>query len=366
MKILIVGNLGYIGPSVVNQLRTTMPDAELVGFDIGYFAHCLSHAHYLPEARLDAQHFGDIRHFPEHLLAGVDSVLNLAAISNDPMGNEFEQVTMDVNYAAAVQLAQAARRQGVKSYVYASSCSIYGAGGDGAKVESDALNPLTAYARSKVAAEVDLAALASDLFVVTCLRFATATGFTSRVRLDLVLNDFVAGAIVNRRIDILSDGTPWRPLINTRDMARAFEWAALRRAECGGNFLAVNTGSSEWNVQIRDLAEAVARVLPGVEVNINREASPDKRSYRVNFELFRKLAPDHQPLCGLDSTIQELVEGFTGMELRDPRYLQSRFVRLQVLKELRDRAMLDAALAWQSGFRHNRAQTNHLTLAASA
>ena len=251
MKILIVGNLGYIGPSVGAYFRRAMPDAELIGFDIGYFAHCLSNADHLPETRLNAQLFGDVRAFPESCLKGVDVVLNLAAISNDPMGNEFEKVTMDVNYRAAITIAEAARRHGVRNYVYASSCSIYGAGGDSAKVESDSLNPLTAYARSKVAAEQDLAPLATNDFVVTCLRFATACGFSDRVRLDLVLNDFVAGALVNKRIDILSDGSPWRPLINTKDMARAFHWAAQRRADCGGKFLAVNTGSSDWNVQIQ-------------------------------------------------------------------------------------------------------------------
>lgn len=345
MKILVVGNLGYIGPSVVSHLRGTYPEAELIGFDIGYFAHCLSNAHYLPETRLDTQHFGDIRAFPAQLLEGVDAVLNLAAISNDPMGNEFEAVTMEVNHVAAVRLADAARRAGVRNYVYASSCSIYGAGGDGAKVESDSLNPLTAYARSKVAAENDLAALASERFVVTCLRFATACGFTSRLRLDLVLNDFVAGAVVNRRIDILSDGSPWRPLINTRDMARAFEWAAVRTPTQGGTFLAVNTGSSDWNVQIRDLAEAVARVIPGVDVSINREASPDKRSYRVNFDLFRRLAPQHQPQWGLERTIADLHRNLTEMKFNDANYRDSSFIRLKVLATLRQQGHIDAGLA---------------------
>jgi nucleoside-diphosphate-sugar epimerase len=346
MKILIVGNLGYIGPSVGAYFRRVMPDAELVGFDIGYFAHCLSNADHLPETRLNAQLFGDVRAFPESCLQGVDVVLNLAAISNDPMGNEFEKVTMDVNYRAAITIAEAARRQGVRNYVYASSCSIYGAGGESAKVESDSLNPLTAYARSKVAAEQDLAPLATNDFVVTCLRFATACGFTDRLRLDLVLNDFVAGALVNKRIDILSDGSPWRPLINTKDMARAFHWAAHRRADCGGKFLAVNTGSSEWNVQIRDLAAAVSKTLSGTSFSVNKEASPDKRSYRVNFDLFKQLAPDHQPLWDLPATIKELSEGLSAMNFADANFRESQFIRLKVLARLRDRDRLDGDLCW--------------------
>lgn len=301
MKILIVGNLGYIGPSVGA--------------------------------------------FPESCLNGVDVVLNLAAISNDPMGNEFEKITMDVNYGAAITIAEAARRHGVRNYVYASSCSIYGAGGDSAKVESDSLKPLTAYARSKVAAEQDLAPLATNDFVVTCLRFATACGFSDRVRLDLVLNDFVAGALVNKRIDILSDGSPWRRLFNTKDMARAFHWAAQRRADCGGKFLAVNTGSSDWNVQIKDLA-AVSNTLSGTSFSVNKEASPDKRSYRVNFDLFKQLAPDHQPLRDLPATIRELSEGLSAMNFADANFRESQFIRLKVLARLRDRARLDGDLCW--------------------
>ncbi len=346
MKILIVGNLGYIGPSVARHFRKTLPGAELIGFDLGYFAHCLSNASFLPETLLDAQYYGDVRKFPEHLLKGVDVVLNLAAISNDPMGNEFEQVTMDVNHLSAIRLAEAAKRHGVRNYVYASSCSIYGAGGDSAKVEADSLNPLTAYARSKVAAEKDLAPLANGSFVITCLRFATACGFTNRIRLDLVLNDFVAGALTSGRIDILSDGSPWRPLINTLDMARAFEWAAQRRAENGGEFLAVNTGSSEWNVQIRDLAAAVSATLPKTSVSINKDASPDKRSYKVNFGLFQKLAPNHQPQWGLEATIRQLAEGLKGMGFADANFRQSQFIRLKVLARLRDEGELDQGLSW--------------------
>jgi nucleoside-diphosphate-sugar epimerase len=294
MKIIIVGNLGFIGPSVTAQFRSTFPGAELIGFDIGYFAHSLSNAARLPEVRLDRQVFGDIRKFPEALLDGVDAVVDLAAISNDPMGKQFEEVTMEVNYRAAVGLAGMCKKNGVKNFVYASSCSMYGEASEYPKKEDDGLNPLTAYARSKVAAEKDLEPLAGDGFTVTCLRFATACGFTPRIRLDLVLNDFVAGALVNKEIGILSDGTPWRPMINTRDMARAFEWGVLRDPSNGGEFLAINTGCNEWNNQIKPLAEAVAAQISGASVDVNPDAVPDKRSYRVNFDLYRQLAPDHQ------------------------------------------------------------------------
>lgn len=346
MRVIVVGNLGYIGPSVAEQFRGSFPDAELIGYDIGYFAHSLSNAAYSPETLLDKQIYGDVRTFPQELLTGVDAVVDLAAISNDPMGNEFEEVTMDVNYRAAVRLAKMCKQAGVKNFVYASSCSMYGAASEYPKKEDDELNPLTAYARSKVAAEKELEPLAGDGFTVTCLRFATACGFTSRLRLDLVLNDFVAGALVNKEIGILSDGTPWRPMINTKDMARAFEWGAIRQPENGGDFLAVNTGSNEWNNQIKPLADAVAVQIPDASVSTNPDAPPDKRSYRVNFDLFKKLAPDHQPQCDLESTIRELKDNLVAMNFNDPDFRTSQFIRLRVLARHMDQGRLNKNLEW--------------------
>ncbi len=346
MKIIIAGNLGYIGPSVTNQLRSTFPDAELIGFDIGYFAHSLVNASCFPEVKLDVQIFGDIRKFPVSLLKDVDVVLDLAAISNDPMGNKYEEITMDVNYRAAVNLAKLCKDNGVKRFVYASSCSMYGSASDYPKKEQDELNPLTAYARSKVATEKDLEPLASDDFMVTCLRFATACGFTNRLRLDLVLNDFVAGALVNNEIGILSDGTPWRPMINTKDMARAFEWGVVRKKSQGGNFIAVNTGSNEWNNQIEPLAQAVAEIIPGVKVSTNPDAVPDKRSYMVNFDLYKELAPDHQPIWDLPTTIKEIRDNLVEMKFADPKFRESLMIRLHVLNDLQERKLINENLEW--------------------
>jgi nucleoside-diphosphate-sugar epimerase len=346
MKIIIAGNLGYVGPCVTRRLRERFPDAELIGFDIGYFAHSLSSAAYLPEVELDRQVFGDIRSFPEQLLEGADAVVDLAAISNDPMGRQFEEITMEVNFRAAVRLAELSKRQGVKHFVFASSCSVYGAGGDRPRTEEDPVDPLTAYARSKVAAEQALQPLADDGFVVTCHRFATAAGFSKRVRLDLVLNDFVLGAITNRHIDILSDGTPWRPLIHPEDMARAIEWSVQRNAEPGGAFLAVNTGANNWNFQVRELADAVAAQVPGASVGVNASAPPDKRSYCVNFDRFRQLAPDHQPLWTLEETIRGLKENLERMVHNDSPFRSSQFIRLKVLEHHREQGRLNSNLEW--------------------
>jgi len=338
--------MGYVGPGVVHQLRETYPDAELVGYDIGYFAHSLTNVDFLPEIKLSQQVYGDVRLFPKSLLQGVDAVVYLAAISNDPMSAIYEEITMDINYRACIRIAKQARDVGVKSFVFASSCSIYGSADQYPKKENDTLNPLTAYARSKVATEKDLEPLATKDFAVTCLRFATACGMSNRLRLDLVLNDFVAGAIISKEINILSDGTPWRPLINVMDMALAIEWAVERQSYNGGNFLAINTGTSSWNYQVKDLAETVGAIIPGCNVTINKDAQPDKRSYRVNFDLFKSLAPGHQPRFDLKNTIQKLYMGISAMGLTDANFRDSKFIRLKVLAGLQRKGCLDDNLQW--------------------
>ncbi|MBC5772960.1 SDR family oxidoreductase [Pontibacter sp. KCTC 32443] len=346
MKILITGNMGYVGPGVVSQLRATYPEAILVGYDMAYFATSLTNAPFLPESKLDQQLFGDVRTMPAEVLEGVDAVVHLAAISNDPMGTKFEEVTLDVNYRSTIRIAEMAKAAGVKNYVFASSCSMYGAASEQAKTEDSELNPLTAYARSKVASEKELAPLAGDGFTVTCLRFATACGMSDRLRLDLVLNDFVAGAISTGKITILSDGSPWRPLIHVKDMARAIEWAITRTPENGGEFLAVNAGSNKWNYQVKELAQAVAEVIPGTEVSVNLEAAPDKRSYRVNFDLFKTLAPNHQPQVSLKQAIQELRDGLTQMGFKDGDFRNSLLMRLKVLTSLQETNAINEQLQW--------------------
>jgi len=314
---------------------------------MGYFASCLTNTEILPECKVDVQHFADVRRVSRNLLKEVDAIVHLAAISNDPMGKTFEEVTLDVNYRASIELARKAKEMGVKTFVFTSSCSMYGAAEDSARTEKSPLNPLTAYAKSKVFTERDLEPLAGNGFKVTSLRCSTACGMSDRLRLDLVLNDFVAGAVASKRITILSDGTPWRPLINAKDMARAIEWAISREVTDGGEFIAVNVGSDEWNYQVKDLAEAVANVIPDVEVSINKDAQPDKRSYRVNFDLFKKLAPEHQPKFDLITTIKELRNGLEAMGFNDGDFRNSRLMRLKVLTHLRKEGLLTEKLEWR-------------------
>ena len=234
----------------------------------------------------------------------------------------------------------------MRSFVFASSCSVYGEADDRARTEQSEVNPLTAYARSKVLTEIALKPLAGADFKVSCLRFATACGMSDRLRLDLVLNDFVACAISTRRITVLSDGTPWRPLINVTDMARAIEWALERPISDGGEFLVVNVGSDGWNYQVHELATAVAAAVPGTEVSINRDALPDKRSYRVNFSLFKTLAPAHQPQADLVRTVEGLRQGLEAMNFRNPDFRCSSFMRLRVIADLIERGLLSETLTW--------------------
>jgi len=347
MRILITGNMGYVGPVLVRHLRNVMPRAYLAGYDSGFFAHCLT-GDELPERLLDVQRFGDVRAISAADLDGFDAVVHLAAVSNDPMGNRFSAVTEAINHRASVAVAQAAAAAKVKSFVFASSCSVYGAARDGrARSEADQLNPLTAYARSKIATEDSLRQLDLNGMVTTSLRFATACGMSDRLRLDLVLNDFVACALSTGEITVLSDGTPWRPLIEVRDMARAIEWALSRRGDEGGSFLALNAGSNSWNYQVKDLAEAVAAAVSGTAVSINTAAQADGRSYKVDFGLFRKLAPDHQPRQSLESAIAALNAGLRAISFADSNFRQSQLIRLKVLERHIEQGRLDEDLSWR-------------------
>jgi nucleoside-diphosphate-sugar epimerase len=345
LKILITGNMGYVGPEVAKYLRARRPNATLHGFDNAYFAHCLTGPPVVPERYLDEQFYGDIRDLSLDL-RGYDAVVQLAAISNDPMGNRFQDVTLDINQNSTVSLAKTAAAAGVMNFVFASSCSVYGVADGPPRKETDALNPITAYAKSKIGSEQKLAAIETDM-TITSLRFATACGMSDRLRLDLVLNDFVACALSRGQISVLSDGTPWRPLIDVADMARAIDWAVDRPAGRGGRFLTVNAGSDDRNYQVKDLANAVAIRVPGTDVSINMSAPVDSRSYKVDFGLFRSLAPDHQPLVSLDQSIKNLLDGLKKMNFKDADFRSSDLIRLKVLQDHLDTGRLNDRLQWR-------------------
>lgn len=351
MRVLVTGNLGYVGPVVVEKLAAGGPAMDLVGLDTGFYAHCLSGEEPVAERRLERQIFRDIRSVEPKILEGFDAIVHLAALSNDPMGNRFSRLTDEINHTASERIAGYAKMVGVKKFVFASSCSMYGSSGHASRVESDPLEPLTAYAQSKVNFETALKKFADSDFVVTSLRFATACGVSPRLRLDLVVNDFVATALAQKQVVLLSDGTPWRPLIDVSDMARAVEWALLRSGSEGGDFLAVNVGSEQNNVQIRELAQMVCDRIVGTELVVSDEPPVDRRSYSVNFSLFQGLAPNHQPVTSIRDSIDRLVHYLGGRVVLGERWSRDgAYNRLHELRRQQDSGMLDEELYWCSPY----------------
>ncbi|WP_417339043.1 SDR family oxidoreductase [Halomonas kashgarensis] len=324
------------------------PSAILHGYDNAYFMHYLTGTELFPERYLDHQFLGDIRDMPVNFLKGYTAVIQLAAISNDPMGDRFAAVTAEINQHATNDMAKAAAQAGVENFVFASSCSIYGVALGAPRCETDPVAPVTAYARSKIAAEEALASIEGGM-VITSLRFATACGMSERLRLDLVLNDFVACALSQQHITVHSDGSPWRPLIDVADMARAIDWAVQRKPENGGRILKINTGSNERNHQVRDLATAVAQAIPGTTLSINTEAPADSRSYQVDFSLFARLAPEHQPQLTLMDSIMGLANGLKSMKFSDTRFRSSSYIRLYALQAHINAGRLSENLTWQAG-----------------
>ena len=346
MRILITGNMGYIGPVLARYLKKKYPNSILIGYDTAFFGHSLTGVNAVPELIYEKQYFGDIRDITLKHLEEIDAVVHLAAISNDPMGNEFEEITQQINRHSSLRLAKLAIEMGVKSFVFASSCSMYGQAEGGPRKETDPTNPLTAYARSKIYTELDIQKLDLHNMIFTSLRFATACGMSDRLRLDLVLNDFVACAFTAKQITVLSDGSPWRPLIDVEDMSRAIDWALHRNPNNSGNYLAINAGRNENNYQVRDLALAVSKLLPGTDVSINSDAPPDVRSYRVDFSLFHSLAHGYLPQVSLEDSILYLKEGFTRMEFINKNFRDSPYMRLNTLRRHIKSGKLDQDLRW--------------------
>ena len=342
-KILITGNLGYIGPVLTDYLHSKT-DYEIYGYDIGWFQDCK-----ISEINLEKkvhQTYKDIRHIEKNDLEGIDSVVHLCAVSNDPMGKEFEQATFEINIDASIALAKLCISSGVKNLVFASSCSVYGAGGDKSKTENDSVDPLTAYAKSKIAFEQALKDLNNENnMFITCLRFSTACGPSSRLRLDLVLNDFVASAIVNKRIDILSDGSPLRPLIDVEDMSRAIHWALIRQDKSiGEQTLTINIGRNDNNLTVLDMAKLVTESIPGTKLSVNENAAADKRSYSVDFSLYKSLAGDFYPQFTIKDSINRLKDLMNSCPEKLINFREGIYIRHNVLRNLKNQNLIDNLL----------------------
>lgn len=344
MSFLITGNLGYVGPIVAKLLKNKYPEKKIYGYDLGLFSHLIRGVNHNPEMYYEKQFIGDVRNFDENILRDIDHVIHLAAISNDPIGNKFEKITDEINFKASLDLLIKSVKMKVNSFTFASSCSVYGEGVSHPRTEKDEVNPLTAYAKSKINFERESKKIYLGETNVTCLRFGTACGFSPRVRLDLVLNDFVASGYITKNIQVLSDGSPFRPLIHVKDMAKSIDWSSSRNFNSEHQHLHINVGSKTCNYQIKDLAQKTALKIKDCKLQINTNSSPDRRSYKVDFSKYQKLAPNHQCDISLEYVVDELLEGLKKCHDLDSNFRNSSYMRLNCLNDLIERKKISKDL----------------------
>jgi nucleoside-diphosphate-sugar epimerase len=344
MRVLVTGSHGYIGSVLAPELQTAGYD--VTGLDTCFYEGCDFGADLasIPTVRRD------VRDVIPSDFDGFDAVIHLAALSNDPIGDLNEQWTYDINLDATLRVARAAKDAGVRRFVFASSCSMYGASGTDDLLDEDApLRPLTAYAESKVRAEEGLAGLVDDDFVVVSMRNATVYGVSPRLRLDIVLNNLAGWAQTTGRIRLLSDGMSWRPLIHVRDLSRVAV-AILAAPEELVRGQAFNVGSAEQNYLVRDLAGVLAEVT-GCSIELAGDASPDPRSYRVDFSKLAGAFPDFAWEWDSGRGSEELVRAYRSVPLTTELFEGRRYVRLRQLRHLLDEGLLEEGLRWQAGAR---------------
>lgn len=335
MKILVTGHQGYLGTIMTPMLEAA--GHEVVGLDIGYFADCIIGPNPQDPVNLGV----DLRDVTEKDLTGFDAVVHLAALSNDPLGSLAPEVTYEINHAASVRLARAAKDAGVSRFVYASTCSVYGAAGEDLVTEDAPLRPITPYAESKVRVEDDATEMADSGFSPVFLRNATAFGFSPRPRADIVLNNLVGHAVLTGDVRVLSDGTPWRPLVHAQDIARA-AIACLEAPAEKIHCRAFNVGTEANNVTVAEIAESVVEAVPGSKLLITGESGADPRSYKVDFSRARDEL-GYEAVWTVAEGAAELYKAYTEFGLTKTGFFED-FTRLAHLKQLQEAGSIDGSM----------------------
>jgi len=329
--ILITGNTGYIGTVMTGFFKNK--SYCVAGLDCNWFDK--NHFFSVPkDSRPDKQIIKDIREITREDLSGVDAVIHLAGLSNDPLGDINPLLTEEINCQATLKIAKLCKDTGIERFIFASSCSIYGAASTDTPInEEGRLNPLTAYAKAKAISEAELAKLADNNFHPVFMRNATVYGVSPKLRLDLVVNNLLASGYLAGEITIMSDGSPWRPIVHIEDFCRAF-CVALKSPVDKIHCQAFNVGLNEENYRVIDIAGEIQKVLPGSKVRILSKSGSDERTYRVDFSKIKKILPDFKPQWNLRKGIRELLEAYKKYNLAEEDFESDRYFRMRTIKSL--------------------------------
>ncbi len=342
MKILVTGHRGYIGSVLTPMLLER--DHDVVGVDSDLFRACT----FSGELTEIPSHTSDVRDLTWHDLAqetlrGVDAIIHLAGLSNDPLGDYRPELTNEINFEASVNLARLAKRAGVPRFLFASSCSNYGSAGDSFLGENSTFNPVTPYGTSKVSVEQAVAPMADDTFSPTFLRASTAYGLSPRIRFDLVVNNLTAWAFTTGEVHLKSDGSPWRPIVHVEDIARAYIAIVEADRDLVHNE-AFNVGQTSENYQVREIAELVRDVVPGSRLGFSSSAQPDKRNYRVDCNYIARKLHAFKPQWTCRRGIEQLYDAYSSVGLTLDEFEGEKFMRIAHIKKLIREGELDQSL----------------------